>query len=268
VLSYSTLFLVRKRTTSNASRQLWNFTSKWYERQTHKHLTLRKKSSGGRSSLTGRTIVWTKQSILHKVKLPRINYNFRSKEPGFVSTFKLTPFSNKLLSLVVFASGSHSYFPATDSVQIFSLLAFRNSRVRSRTYSTIKTSHYSFIRLLPAFKKISNLELKPGSGVQYVRSSGCSARVIKFDKAAHVALIKLPSGVRKFFSMHSLGILGSCALKLKRKMMNTKSGFWRSYGLKPRVRGVARNPVDHPHGGRTKSIKYPRTPWGKTTKYK
>jgi len=247
---------------------LWNFTSKWYDRQPQKNLTLRKKSSGGRSSLTGRTIVWTKQSILRKIKLPLINYNFRCKEPGFVSTFRLTPFSNKLIALTVFASGSYSYFPVTDSVKMFSILAFRNSNVRSRTWSTLNTAHYSFIRLLPAFKKISNLELRPGAGIKYVRSAGCSAKIVKFDKSMHVALIKLPSGVRKFFSVHAMGILGSCALKIKKKLMNTKSGFWRSYGLKPRVRGVARNPVDHPHGGRTKSIKYPRTPWGKTTKYK
>jgi large subunit ribosomal protein L2 len=51
-------------------------------------------------------------------------------------------------------------------------------------------------------------------------------------------------------------------------LTNTRSGYWRNFGLKPHVRGVARNPVDHPHGGRAKSIKYPRTPWGKTTKYK
>lgn len=84
----------------------------------------------------------------------------------------------------------------------------------------------------------------------------------------HVAVVKLPSGVRKFFSMYSIMTDGRCALRLKRKFSNTKSGYWRSYGQKPHVRGVARNPVDHPHGGRTKSIKYPRTPWGKTTKFK
>ena len=49
---------------------------------------------------------------------------------------------------------------------------------------------------------------------------------------------------------------------------NGKAGYWRSFGIKSLVRGVAMNPVDHPHGGRTKSIKYPQTPWGKTTKFK
>jgi large subunit ribosomal protein L2 len=53
-----------------------------------------------------------------------------------------------------------------------------------------------------------------------------------------------------------------------KRYKNTKSGYWRSFGCKPIVRGVAMNPVDHPHGGRTSTIKYPRTPWGKTTKFK
>lgn len=142
-----------------------------------------------------------------------------------MSTFKLTPFSNKLLILVVFFSGAYTYFPATDSVKIFSYLSLRGSRIKSKTFARKTTTHYSFLRLLPAFKKLSNLELRPGLGVQYVRSAGCSAKVIKFDKTTHVALVRLPSGVKKFFSMHSLGVFGPCALKLKRKIRNTRSGF-------------------------------------------
>ena len=260
------MFLRRKSVTSNASHQLWSFTSKWYDRSGCTPLLIRKKSRAGRSSLTGRTIIWTKQSILKKIKLPKVNYNFRSKQIGFVSTFKLVPFSNKLLALVVFASGSHTYFPATEFTKIFSFVSFKHSK--SRSNSRLTAAHYSFLHLAGSFRKVSNLELRPGVGVQYVRSAGCFAKVTKLDKINHTALVKLPSGVRKFFSMYSISTLGSCALKLKRKLINTKSGFWRTHGVKPKVRGVARNPVDHPHGGRTKSIKYPRTPWGKTTKFK
>jgi large subunit ribosomal protein L2 len=57
-------------------------------------------------------------------------------------------------------------------------------------------------------------------------------------------------------------------LKENKNFSNGKAGYWRLFGVKPLVRGVAMNPVDHPHGGRTKSIRYPRTPWGKTTKFK
>ena len=258
--------LKRKYVTSNASRNISLWDLKWYNRKTPARLSFTKKSNAGRSTLTGRVIVWTKSSFLKTIRLVKINYLFRSALPGFVSTLKLVPFSTKLLALLVFPSGELSYFPASSTTSIFSILSFRSSK--RFFYKPAKTAHYSFIHMAPAFRKVSNLEVRPGQGVQYARSAGCSAKIIKFDYSQHAALVKLPSGVRKFFSFYSILVLGPCALKLKRKMACTKSGFWRSFGLKPKVRGVARNPVDHPHGGRTKSIKYPRTPWGKTTKFK
>jgi len=121
---------------------------------------------------------------------------------------------------------------------------------------------------LKLLSKVSLIELYPGSGVQYVRSSGTFSRFIKIDWLKHAALVELPSGVKKFFSLYSIVTLGAVSLKLKRSLTNTKSGFWKSHGFKSKVRGVARNPVDHPHGGRTKAIKNPRTPWGKPTKLK
>jgi large subunit ribosomal protein L2 len=115
---------------------------------------------------------------------------------------------------------------------------------------------------------ISCLELLPGLGAQYVRSSGTKARIIKLDSSSHSALIQLPSGVKKIFSYYSFVMLGRLSLAENLNFLNGKAGYWRSFGLKSLVRGVAMNPVDHPHGGRTKAVKYPRTPWGKTTKFK
>jgi len=227
---------------------------------------VRKKSNAGRSSLTGRIICWSKQSILRRIKLFKINYNFRSKEPGFVTTLKLVPFSNKLLALVSFGSGAMTYFPATENTKILSLIFFRAKKIV--TPGENLNTHFALINCTPLFRKISNISLLPGKRAQYVRSSGCYAKIVNTNFENHTALIRLPSGVKKFFSLYAVLTFGSSALKLKRKIQNTKSGFWRSFGLKNAVRGVAMNPVDHPHGGRTKSIKYPRTPWGKTTKYK
>ena len=258
--------LKRLFVSSNASRNVHRWALKWYERQSCKQLSFRRKSNAGRSRTTGQVIVHTKSALLTKVKLLKINYFFRALEPGVVSTFKLVPFSNKLLAFVVFASGSYAYLPSAEKATVFSLFTFRSGK---RSLSHFEhNSHYSNIYLIGTSKKISNIEIRPNSGSQYVRSAGCFAKIIKFDYLHHAALTQLPSGVKKFFSFYSSLILGPCALKLKRTMKCTKSGVWRTYGLKPKVRGVARNPVDHPHGGRTKSIKYPRTPWGKTTKFK
>ena len=261
--------MTTKRITSNASRNVKIFTSRWFERKAPTKLLYRKKSYSGRSTLTGRIIVRTKGSLLTRLKNPKINYNFRSIEPGFISTFKLTPFSNKLLTLVVLPSGGSTYLPSTDVTKVFSLCSFKKRGTRfNKARFKLQPFLVTFLYAVKTFQKISNLEVIPGCGMQYVRSAGCFARITKFDFSSHSALVKLPSGVRKFFSIYGISVLGTSALTLKRKLANTKSGYWRTHGSKPIVRGVARNPVDHPHGGRTKSIKYPRTPWGHTTKYK
>jgi large subunit ribosomal protein L2 len=260
------LFLKKQSVTSNSSRNVVTFSSNWFLRKNFKGLTFRKKWLSGRSSLTGRVVVRTKSSTLLRIKLLKINYTFRTKEPGFVSTLKLVPFSNKLLSLVHFMSGGCSYLPALDTTKVFSVLSFRARRPLHSLFN--KYAQFALIHKAPLFRKVSNLELIPNKGMQYARSAGTSAKIIKVDLTNHTAFVKLPSGVRKFFSVYSSLMLGPSALKLKRKTSNTRSGFWRSYGVKSKVRGVAMNPIDHPHGGRTKSIKYPRTPWGKTTKFK
>jgi large subunit ribosomal protein L2 len=74
------------------------------------------------------------------------------------------------------------------------------------------------------------------------------------------ALIRLASGVKKVFSTYSIGSKGKTVLEEKKKCKINKAGFYKNLGKKSIVRGVAMNPVDHPHGGRTKAIRYPRTP--------
>lgn len=260
------MFLKTRKPSSNASRKVTFFSSKWFNRKSFTALTYRKKWLAGRSSQTGRIIVRTKQSLLRRINLLKINYTLRSLDPGFVSTFKLVPFSSKLLVLAFYPSGAVSYLPASTSASIFSLLYFKKSK---RTPDYFQSAEYvSAICFAPLFRKVSNIELTPGRGVQYARSAGSHALIIRRNFDTHTALVKLPSGVKKIFSAYSVLLLAPAALKWKRRIANTRSGYWRSYGSKSQVRGVAMNPVDHPHGGRTKAIKYPRTPWGKTTKFK
>lgn len=108
--------------------------------------------------------------------------------------------------------------------------------------------------------RISFLSAIPNQKIKYIKSSGTFGVLIKINMLNHTAVIKLPSNVKKIFSIYTIAMLGAVGLGLKKKLFNTKAGFLKSFGLKSIVRGVARNPIDHPHGGRTKSIKYPRTP--------
>ncbi len=253
------------RIVSSASRNIKKLTSLWLDKKNFKQLTWRKISKAGRNK-SGRIIIWTKSSIKQRLLYPKINYSLRTKWISLVSTFRLIPLQNKLVALSFLSSGSITYLQSTDKFKIFSFIYFpgKTSKVKSDFINPILFI-LSYVKRL---SKISLIELYPGSGIQYVRSAGTFARLIKTDIQTHTAVLRLPSGVRKTFSLYSIASLGVVSLKDKRLTSNTKSGFWRNFGLKSHVRGVARNPVDHPHGGRTKSIKYPRTPWGKTTKFK
>lgn len=225
----------------------------------------RKISKAGRGK-SGRIVLWTKSSIKRRLRFPKINYNFRSRVLSFVATFRLIPFQHKLVALSFLGSGGVTYLPVTDKFQVLSFTYFPSRLLRHNPLLP-NPRLFTFLTM-KRLSRVSLVELAPKLGVQYVRSSGCFAKFIKTNMYRHTATIQLPSGVRKAFSLYSIVSLGAVALRAKRLTANTKSGYWRSFGVKPRVRGIARNPVDHPHGGRTKSIKYPRTPWGKTTKRK
>ena len=80
------------------------------------------------------------------------------------------------------------------------------------------------------------------------------------DSRTGLSLIKLPSGFTKVFSIYSLGSRGVVSPNNKSSARPNKAGYYVSLGKKSKTRGVAMNPIDHPHGGRTKSIKNPRTP--------
>jgi len=225
-----------------------------------------KKSISGRND-SGKIIFRTKTSKLKKVNFFKINYKLNCLKLGSVLSFKFLPFKNKILSLVYFHNGSLSYFLNTKNHLLFSIFCSFKQKKKILQKFKIKTIFF----MLFQFKKlsyISSVELLPNNGSQYIRSSGVKGRIVHFDKETHSALIELPSKVKKVFSFYSWALSNPISLSLHKKCYNNKFGFWRSFGKKPITRGVAKNPVDHPHGGRTKSIKYPRTPWGKTTKFK
>jgi len=207
----------------------------------------------------------SKASLLMKTKSLQINYNFSSLTPGFISNFHFVAHKNKLLSLIRLSSGGFTYFVTTENHLLFSIFYLSENELFS--YFTCGVIFETLIKL-KNLTKISLIELLPNWGAQYCRSSGTLCKILKYDYKKNATLIKLPSGKSKIFSSLSLVSTERVVFKQNRKFLNSKAGYWRKFGFKPTVRGVAMNPVDHPHGGRTKSVRYQRTPWGKTTKYK
>lgn len=259
------MFLRKLQHTSGASRNITKLTSSWFSHKRFNSLTWRKYSKAGRGHF-GRIVTWTKCKLRRRLRFPIINYSFRVNMLAVVSTFYLIPFQNKLVALCFLATGGVTYLQSTTQFKLLSFVKLPSTL--NKKSMNIFDPTISILMHIKLLSRISLVELYPGSGVQYVRSSGSFARFIKIDWATHTTLLTMPSGVRKSFSLYSLASVGAVSLKNKRLVRNTKAGFWRSFGVKSKVRGVAMNPIDHPHGGRTKAIKNPRTPWGKPTKLK
>jgi ribosomal protein L2 len=85
--------------------------------------------------------------------------------------------------------------------------------------------------------------------VQYCRGAGAKGRLFALDNEENTAIIELPSKLKKIFPLFSVCAVGRLMGEENKFFHNTKSGYWRMFGRKSTVRGVAQNPVDHPHGG-------------------
>ena len=263
--------------TSNASKNITKLSFFFPLQFKFNKLLLRKGWLSGRTN-TGRITVFTKGPRLKK-KIPFLNYSFRVRSLFFVAGVNYVNFTRKIASLVFTSSGEVSYIPSRAEDNLFMLVSYKSLLKKISTYAlkdVLTLMPYLLLKQIPYIitqqlknVSLSFLELWPLKGIQYVRSFGSRSHIIKLDTRTGLSLIKLPSGLQKTFSIFSISSHGRANLYiLKKNFKNTKSGFWRNKGYKSTVRGVAMNPVDHPHGGRTNAIKYPRTPWGKTTKFK
>ena len=268
--------LVQKPSTSGASRKksILSFSKSVFFK--FKKLSSYKPWSSGRNS-SGRIVTLSKGRRTLKSRTPILNKSYRDTSVSFIGGFSLNPYSNTLYSTVFSGSGSISVVPASDLHKLLALTSFRSlffkrsqrmeSLLAINKILDIKQSFYLVVQL-PRHAPVSHLETQPGKGISIACSPGSSAKILKIDPRTSLSLIRLPSGVRKVISIFSIGSLGKSALPLSKKINVTSASINLKSGQAPRSRGVAKNPVDHPHGGRTKAIKYPRTPWGLTTKFK
>ena len=272
----SSISLFKKGTTSGGSRSFFFFKKKLPLIIKIRKLMIKNKNNSGRNN-TGSIVVNTRKSTNKNYSKPTLNYKFRTLKISFVANFVLLPKVNKLISLVILSCGSVTFLQATATHELFSLTRFKSAfkkkwdfQAKDTIFSNYTIFKYSFftLGLLPKNKPISLIESLPNKGIKYVRSTGSFGKTLKMNSLTGTALVKLPSGVKKVFSTYSIASLGNVALSAQKKCKVNKAGFLSNFGKKSKVRGVAKNPVDHPHGGRNKAIKYQRTPWGTTTKFK
>jgi len=168
------------------------------------------------------------------------------------------------LALIKYSNGTFSYILAASSLKpgnfVFSTLRPQLFSYKYKYGCTIllKYSHYTHI--------FFNLQINLLKGGQYARAGGTFCKIISVNWVKNTARIILPTGIVRIISIFCSGTLGRASNIDHNREFFVKAGFNRNRGFRPSVRGVAMNPVDHPHGGRTKTISPEVTPWGKIAK--
>lgn len=155
------------------------------------------------------------------------------------------------ISLICYSNGILSYILTTDTLKVGDIVSignYNNDYNLDLNYKNYK-GHVVQLKYLIDGTSIHNLEIKYLFGSQFVRSAGTIAQVIKSKYSKNQALIKLPSGEERLVSNSCIATIGQVSnIKHSLKKLH-KAGQIRNLGFRPIVRGVAMNPVDHPHGG-------------------
>lgn len=215
------------------------------------------KSSGGRST-EGRMAVRHRGGG-HKRKYRLIDFK-RNKDgiPAKVEGIEYDPNRSANIALLSYADGEKRYILAPKNLKV-------GDFVESGTGADIKLGNSLPLRNIPVGTIIHNIELKPGKGGQMARSAGASAQLMA--KEGRYGHIKLPSGEVRLVLLDCRATIGQIGNIEHENISIGKAGRSRWLGKRPHVRGVATNPVDHPHGGgegRTPVGRHPLTPWGKS----
>lgn len=217
------------------------------------------KKSGGRNN--NGQVTARRMGGGHKRRYRVIDFK-RQKHgiPAKVRAIEYDPNRSSRLALLIYADGEKRYILAPDGVQV-------GDTLMSGPTVEIRDGNCLPLGKVPLGMTIHNLELVPGKGAQVARAAGAGCQLMaKEGLKAHV---KLPSGEVRMFAVDCYCTLGRIGNVDHEKVVLGKAGRSRWLGRRPKVRGVAMNPVDHPMGGgegRSSGGRHPCTPWGKPTK--
>lgn len=218
-----------------------------------------KSKSGGRNNL-GR-ITTRHQGGGHKQHLREIDFK-RLKDGilGRVERVEYDPGRTAYIALILYSDGERRYIIAPKGLEA-------GMEVVSGPEAPIKSGNCLPLRNIPVGTVIHALEMKPGKGAQLARSAGSSAQLIAREGA--YATVRLRSGEMRKVPIDCRASIGEVSNAEHNLRSYGKAGAKRWMGIRPTVRGVAMNPVDHPHGGgegRTSGGRHPVSPWGTPTK--
>ncbi|MFH2137780.1 MAG: 50S ribosomal protein L2 [Candidatus Omnitrophota bacterium] len=243
--------------------QRWKTSSDFAEitkDKPEKSLTVALKKSGGRNS-NGRITVRHRGGG-HKRRYRIIDFKRNKYDvPAKVLAIEYDPNRSSRIALLEYSDGEKRYIIAPLDLKV-------NEELMSGENVEIKVGNAMPIQRVPLGTFVHNIELKPKHGAVLVRGAGTSAQVMA--KEGEYAHIKLPSGEIRLIRTDCYATIGQVGNLDHEAISIGKAGRSRWLGIRPRVRGVAMNPVDHPHGGGEgksgQGNPHPVSPWGKPTK--
>ena len=247
------------KATNNASRQLVGIDrSELYKGGPVKTLTEGQNSTGGRNNhghITSR-----RRGGGHKQAYRLIDFKRKKLDmPATVERLEYDPNRTAFIALVKYTDGELSYILAPQRLAV-------GDTIVAAAHADIKPGNAMPLKNMPVGTIVHNIELQPGKGGQLARSAGCYAQLI--GKDAGYAQIRLNSGELRLVRAECFASVGAVSNPDNQNRVLSKAGRARWLGVRPSVRGIAMNPVDHPHGGRTNGGRQPVSPWGWKTKGK
>jgi len=226
-----------------------------------KALTEGLNSRGGRNNL-GRITV-RRRGGGHKRRYRKVDFKRRKIDlVATVERLEYDPNRSAFIALIKYSDGEISYILAPQRIDV-------GDEIISGERVDIKPGNAMPIENIPVGTIIHNVEMKPGGGGQIARAAGAYVQLV--GKDAGFAQLRLTSGELRMVPARCIATVGSVSNADNKNTNMGKAGRNRWLGKRPSVRGVAMNPVDHPHGGgegRSSGGRHPVTPWGVPTKGK
>ena len=224
-----------------------------------KSLTIGKKSSSGRNNL-GR-ITSRRRGSGHKQKYREIDF-YRKKHDieAVVERIEYDPNRTSHIMLVKYEDGERAYMLVPQNIKI-------GDKIISGNKKEIKIGNCMPLHDIPVGTAIHNVEMKPGGGAKIARAAGSSVQITGSDD--EYSIIKLASGEIRKITSKAKATIGVLSNPDQKNIKIGKAGRNRWLGIRPSVRGVAMNPVDHPHGGgegKSSGGRNPVSPWGQSAK--
>src|SRR5919202_1640741 len=226
-----------------------------------KALTEGKRKTGGRNNkgqVTSRGIAGG-----HKQRYRYVDFKRRKDDvAATVERLEYDPNRTAFIALVRYEDGALSYILAPQRLKA-------GDKVVSGERVDVKPGNAMPLRNIPVGTIVHNVEMKPGKGGQLARSAGAYVQLVGRDQG--YALLRLASGEVRMVRGECRATIGAVSNPDQQNVVIAKAGRNRWLGPRPSFRGVAMNPIDHPHGGgegRTSGGRHPVTPWGKPTKGK